>query len=128
MLRILVIEDNRDAADGLARLLEHMGFESQACYTGRHGLECMDHFRPQIVLLGLGMPDMDGYEIAENIRERHGAKQPILVACTGYGRAADRDRTARAGFALHLLKPVSVDQLKATIEQAHRLLLMRDGG
>jgi CheY-like chemotaxis protein len=126
-LRILVIEDNRDAADGLARLFEHMGFISLACYTGQQSLERLDDFGPQVVLLGLGMPDMDGFEIASTIRERYGHKQPFLIACTGYGRAADRDRTAQAGFALHVLKPVLADELKATIEQARSLLFNNDG-
>jgi CheY-like chemotaxis protein len=126
-LRILVIEDNRDAADGLAKLLEHLGFKSLACYTGRESLERLDDFGPQVVLLGLGMPDMDGFEIARTIRERYGPRQPVLVACTGYSRAADRDRTAQAGFTLHVLKPVLTDELKATIEHARSLLFNSDG-
>lgn len=121
-LRILIAEDDHDTANGLARLLTHMGFESRVCYTGLQCLACVEEFQPQIVLLDLGMPEIDGFKVAERIRESASASRPVLVALTGYGRQVDRERTARAGFALHLLKPALAGDIKTAIEQACRLL------
>jgi len=121
-LRILIAEDDHDTAGALARLLSHMGFESRVCYTGLQCLACVEEFQPQIVLLDLGMPEIDGFEVAERIRESASASRPVLVALTGYGRQVDRERTARAGFALHLLKPALAGDIKTAIEQACRLL------
>ena len=121
-LRILVAEDDRDTAEGLTRLLRHMGFEAQACFAGLQCLTTLKDFQPQIVLLDIGMPEIDGYEIAKRIRESLPSNPPVLMALTGYGRPADRERTAQAGFACHLLKPVLASDLKAAIEQARRQL------
>lgn len=121
-LRILVAEDDPDTANGLARLISHMGFESRVCYTGLQCLAWVAEFQPQIVLLDLGMPEIDGFEVAERIRESPPVNRPVLVALTGYGRQVDRERTARAGFALHLLKPALAGDIKRAIEQACRLL------
>lgn len=121
-LRILIAEDDRDTAEGLTLLLRHMGFESRACYTGLQCLACIKDFQPQIVLLDLGMPEIDGFEVAKRIRESNSLNGPVLVALTGYGRQVDRERTAEAGFVQHLLKPVRADEIKLAIEQARRLL------
>jgi CheY-like chemotaxis protein len=121
-LRILIAEDDRDSAEVLTRLLRHMGFESRACYTGLQCLACIKDFQPQIVLLDLGMPEIDGFEVARRIRESNSLNCPVLVALTGYGRQVDRERTAEAGFVQHLLKPVRADEIKLAIEQARRLL------
>jgi CheY-like chemotaxis protein len=121
-LRILVNDDDHDTAEGLMRLLRHMGFDSRACYTGLECLACLEDFKPQIVLLDLCMPEFDGFEVAKRIRESPSLNRPVLIALTGYGRQVDRERTADAGFAVHLLKPALAGDIKAAIEQACRLL------
>jgi two-component system CheB/CheR fusion protein len=121
-LRILVAEDDRDTAEGITRLLTHMGYESQACFSGDQCLASVKDFQPQVMLLDLGMPEIDGFEIARRIRESHPSNSPVLVALTGYGQQADRERTAQAGFISHLLKPVLAQDIKRAIEEATRIL------
>jgi len=105
-LRILVVDDDRDTADSMAMLLRYGKHDAQACYSGKDCLARLDQFRPQVVFLDLGMPGLDGYEVAAQI------KGVVLIALTGYGQAADRQKTREAGFSAHLLKPVTLEQLK----------------
>jgi CheY-like chemotaxis protein len=116
-LRILVADDNRDAAHTLAMLLRLDGHEVRAVHDGVEALAAGDGFEPQLVLLDIGMPLLDGYETARQIQERPWGKHAHLVALTGWGLEADRRRAMAAGFHDHLVKPAEPDALKAVIER-----------
>jgi two-component system CheB/CheR fusion protein len=105
-LRVLVIEDNRDAADMLRRLLQHNGYEATVAYSGDQGIEEAQKTRPQVVLCDIGLPQMDGYAVASALRSNPVTAECILVAITGYGQDEDRKRALNAGFHHHLTKPV----------------------
>jgi len=107
---VLLIEDNTDARQSLRSLLEHEGHRVEEAADGAGGLARAETTRPDIVLVDIGLPGMDGYEVARRIRSQRGAA-PILVAITGYGQADDRRRSLEAGFDAHLTKPVSADHL-----------------
>ena len=108
-LRVLVVDDNRDAADSLALLLEIAGHEARAAYTGREALSLARELRPDVILLDLGMPGMDGYEVASRLRRDPATRGVTLIALTGWGQEADRKRSAEAGFDRHLTKPVAFE-------------------
>src|SRR5262249_16425586 len=107
--RILLVDDNRDAAESLGLLLEMMGHEVHLAHAGDEGLLAMRTFDPGVVLLDIGMPDMDGYEVARRIREEEGSRRALLIAITGWGQDEDRQRARQAGFDHHLTKPVDPD-------------------
>ncbi len=112
--RILVVDDNADAAETLSSLLALDGHSVEVAFAGPQALQTVASFRPHVVLLDIGLPGIDGYEVARRIRESH--PQPIhLVALTGYGQEADRERARMAGFADHLVKPVEYSKLQQTI-------------
>ena len=113
--RILVVDDNRDAADSLGDLLQLLGAEVRVAYDGAAALEALGAFRPSVVLLDLGMPGMDGYEVARRIRAQPGSGDPTLIALTGWGQASDRQRTQEAGFDHHLVKPVDIGAMQAVL-------------
>jgi len=113
--RILVVDDNRDAADTLADLLQMIGADVRVAYDGTAALEAIGAFRPSVVMLDLGMPGMDGYEVARHIRALPGSGDTTLIALTGRGDASDRQRTQEAGFRHHLVKPVGIDALQAVL-------------
>jgi two-component system CheB/CheR fusion protein len=119
--RVLVVEDNQDAADSLAELLRYWGYEVRIARDGIAALEVAREFCPRVILLDLGLPGMDGYEVASLIRRRQRAGSPqVLVATTGYGQETDRQRTRAAGFAHHLTKPVDPDGLLLLLRQIIR--------
>lgn len=103
--RIAVVDDNVDAADLLAELLRAHGHEVEVAYDSGGALAVLDRFDPDVMLLDIGLPDMDGYQLAAEIRRRR-ARPPRLVALTGYSDVSDRERSAAAGFDAHLVKPV----------------------
>jgi signal transduction histidine kinase len=104
--RILVADDNRDAAESLALQLQLAGHEVRTAHDGAEALKVGNAFKPEVVLLDLGMPKMDGYETARQMRRRPWGKQAAIVALTGWAQQQDRERTAAAGFDAHLVKPV----------------------
>jgi CheY-like chemotaxis protein len=110
--RILVVDDNADAATSLSQLLELDGHESQAVYGAVEALERVPEFRPDIVLLDIGLPQMSGYEVARRLRQLEGFSRLTLVALTGYGQREDRERALAAGFDAHLAKPVDLTLLE----------------
>lgn len=110
--RVLVVDDNRDAAESLAMLLGAWNHEVRTVHSGPEALDLSASFRPDVILLDIGLPGMDGYEVARRLRQRPNAKMTLLVALTGYGRAEDRRQSHEAGFDEHLVKPVSVDALE----------------
>ncbi len=103
--RVLVVDDNVDAADGVTLLLEYAGYDTRAVYTGPDALEEAAHFKPAAVILDLGLPNMDGYEVARRLRRDPDQRHVALIALTGYGQASDRQRTQEAGFDHHVVKP-----------------------
>jgi PAS domain S-box-containing protein len=119
-LRVLLIEDNRDAAETLGELLQTWGFEARIALSGLEGVEAAFGFRPDVVLCDLGLPGMDGYQVAARLR-RDGISPPAkLVALTGYGAADDRKRSAEAGFSVHLIKPVDLASLEQLLHELQR--------
>jgi PAS domain S-box-containing protein len=104
--RLLVVDDNRDAADSLAEMLRLQGHEVRVANDGPAGLELLEGYRPEMVFLDIGMPKMDGYEVARRLRRVPGLEHVRLAALTGWGQPEDRRRTAEAGFDHHLVKPV----------------------
>ena len=119
-LRVLVVEDNVDAAQSLAMLLKVSGHQVRTAHTGPTGLEAALDYRPNVVLLDIGLPGMDGYEVAERIRQQPVLQNVMLVAMTGYGQDADRQRSQEVGFNAHLVKPVDfgmVLQILATVSE-----------
>jgi CheY-like chemotaxis protein len=110
-LKILVADDNRDAADTLAMLLEISGHEIRVAYDGQSALSLARIFQPQVAVLDIGMPIMDGYEVARLMRAEPWAGSLVLVAATGWGDAEARTRAAAAGFDKHLTKPVRPKEL-----------------
>ncbi len=116
-VRVLVVDDNSDAADTLAQLLDLLGHRTQVAHSGAEALEAMQDFRPQVVLLDLGMPEMDGYQVAEAIRNNRRFDQPLLAALTGWGGEQDREQTRAAGFDLHLTKPVDLAVIEKLLKE-----------
>jgi PAS domain S-box-containing protein len=116
--RVLVVDDNEDAADTLSVLLEMLGCEIRTAYNGRDALAIAREFQPGVVLLDLGMAEMDGLEVARRLRSAEVREHAILVATTGWGQDEDRRRTSAAGFDHHLTKPVDHDRLIAIIKGA----------
>ena len=113
--RVLVVDDNRDAADTLAALLGILGTEVQVVYDGSSALRAIDAFQPAAVVLDLGMPGMDGYEVARCIRRRSDSSAMTLIALTGWGQDRDRELTHTAGFDHHLIKPVDLRALQSVL-------------
>ena len=110
--RVLVVDDNVDAAESLAMLLAIGGHEVATARDGPTGLERVVAFRPDVMLLDLGMPGMDGYETARRVREMQEGRKLVLVALTGWGQEEDRRRTNEAGFDFHMVKPVDPAALR----------------
>jgi PAS domain S-box-containing protein len=109
--RILVVDDNADAANALAMLLRSDGHEAQAVYSARAAIEAAERLRPEFVLLDLGLPEMDGFEVARQLTARPSLGKVKLIALSGYASEEVRERTAAAGFMHHLAKPTSVEEL-----------------
>ena len=113
--RVLVVDDNHDAADSLGMLLQFLGAEVHVVHDGRAALEAMKSFKPAVVLLDLGMPGMNGLEVARRMREDPEMRGITLVALTGWGQREDRRRTHEAGFDYHLVKPADVGVLQSIL-------------
>jgi signal transduction histidine kinase/CheY-like chemotaxis protein len=115
--RILVVDDNVDAAASLGMLLEVLGAEVRTEHDGPAALATIDSYRPDVVLLDIGMPGMDGFQVAERIRSQPDSKHVLLIALTGWGQEEDRRRTREAGFDHHLVKPADVKTLRNLLTQ-----------
>jgi signal transduction histidine kinase/CheY-like chemotaxis protein len=113
--RILVVEDNQDAAESLSMVLQFLGADVRVARDGPEALEAYESYDPAVVLLDIGMPGMDGYEVARRIRSRHPERRTALVALTGWGQDKDRERAREAGFDRHLVKPVEIDALQVLL-------------
>jgi CheY-like chemotaxis protein/two-component sensor histidine kinase len=109
--RILVVDDNADTASGMARLLELLGHDVAIAYTGPEAIEAAARHRPEFVLLDIGLPGMDGYEVAARLRQEESCRGTVIVAASGYGQDEDRKRSLAAGFDYHLVKPIDQEVL-----------------
>ena len=118
--RLMVIDDNKDAAESMSMLFELWGHEVICAYDGRGALETAAKYRPDAVFLDIGLPGMDGYEIAERLRELPESARTVLVAITGYGQDEDRRRSREAGIDHHLVKPVSPETLHKLLDSLAR--------
>jgi len=117
-LRILVVDDNHDAAQSLSLLLTGEGHTVRLAYNGPMGLEAALTERPQVVLLDIGLPGMDGYAVARAVRQHPDLKKTQLIALSGYGRQVDREQARAAGFNRYLTKPVNYDELQCVLAQS----------
>jgi len=115
-MKVLVVDDNRDAADSCAMLLELSGHHVQTAYTGRRALELAETFRPHALLMDIGLPDFDGYQLAKSIRSSPWGHNILLVAVTGWGREEDRRRAFEAGCDHHLTKPVAAEAVESLFQ------------
>jgi PAS domain S-box-containing protein len=116
-LRVLVVDDNKDAGDTLDLLLQSMGQQVRTVYDGPSAIAVAQAFKPDIVLLDIGMPQMSGYEVASAIRAAQGDPGPVLVAITGWGQESDKARAKEAGFQYHFVKPVNENVLREILTQ-----------
>jgi two-component system CheB/CheR fusion protein len=114
---VLVVDDNRDAADLLGDILSSAGHVPFVTYDGPTALAAAVNVRPAVALLDIGLPVMDGYELAQRLRALPGLERLVLIAVTGYGQEQDRSKTHEAGFDTHLVKPIDPIGLTATLEK-----------
>jgi CheY-like chemotaxis protein len=112
----MVIDDNRDAATTLTMLVEELGGTCRAAYDGESGIREVLHYRPDVVLLDIGMPALDGYETCHRIRRELG-EDVVIVAVTGFGQQEDKEQARQAGFDAHLTKPANPAALQQMLLQ-----------
>ena len=117
MLRVLVVEDYEDSAAILAKLLSLYGCVVEVAADGPSGLQAFQVGQPDVVFLDIGLPKMDGWQVAKRIREQGSAKRPFLIAVTGYGTQADRLRSRAAGIDVHFVKPVDPVELEDLVKR-----------
>ena len=116
-LKVLIVDDNADAAEMLSALMQIIGHSSEVAHDGERALQICAEFRPDVVFLDLGMPGMNGYEVAEHIQAGQSPTKPVLVALTGWGDESDRARTQAAGFQHHLIKPTSLEAVESLLTE-----------
>jgi CheY-like chemotaxis protein/two-component sensor histidine kinase len=122
-LRMLIVDDNRDAADSLAMLMRTTGNEIRTAYDGLEALQAASEFRPEVVLLDIGLPKIDGHEVAQRLRREPWGQRVCLIAVTGWSDESDRARSRAAGFDHHLVKPLDTGllaQLLSSVERSAR--------
>jgi two-component system CheB/CheR fusion protein len=110
-VKVLIVDDNRDAADSLCLLLKMKGYDARAAYSGPDAVAAADQQKPDVVLLDIGMPQMSGYDVVRELRHHTRAPRPRVYALTAYTQVSDRIAAKQAGFDGHLPKPVDLDQL-----------------
>jgi two-component system CheB/CheR fusion protein len=120
--RILIVDDNVDAAVALASLLKKYGHDVLEVHDGTEAIKAFEGFRPEIVLLDIGMPGMNGLEVARRLRQRNRSPRVLIIAITGWGKTEDEAVSREAGFDLHLVKPVEEAELLKAVG-SHSLLL-----
>ncbi len=116
--RVLIVDDTHDAAETLAMLARHLGHRVELCFSGPTCLECLDEFHPDVVLLDLGMPLMDGFDVCRAIRRRTECRNVIVIACTSFDRRDEGERAVAAGFSHFLQKPVPLRVLDEALRRA----------
>ena len=114
---VLVVDDNEDSADSLREMLNAAGYRASSAYTGRAALDAVAEDKPDVALLDIGLPDIDGYEVCRRIRSQSGMHQPVLIAVTGWGQERDKERASASGFNGHLTKPADPATLLAMLRE-----------
>ena len=114
-VRVLVVDDNQDAADSLAELLGALGYEASVAYDPAQAIAAASVSMPQVAILDIGLPGMDGFELAGRLRALPHGAAVTLIALSGYGRADDKARSSAAGFNAHLVKPVNLGDLQTAL-------------
>jgi CheY-like chemotaxis protein len=114
--RVLLIDDNMDAAESLAQLLSLSGHDARTAIDGATGLRAAVEFKPEVIFCDLGLPGISGYEVAKALRALPDGREIVLVALTGYGQPSDREKTAQAGFDAHLVKPVDPSVIESFLD------------
>jgi CheY-like chemotaxis protein len=117
--RILVVDDNCDAADSLAMILQIRGNDTRTAYDGLAALDVAAAFRPDVVLLDIGMPKLNGYDTARRLRTQPWGRNITLIALTGWGQDEDRQQSQAAGFNFHLVKPIEPAALEKLLAELH---------
>lgn len=125
-LRILIVEDDADAADCTAMLMRLVGHDARIANSGEDALQIAPDYQPDAVLLDLGLPGLNGLEVAQTLREQAKTRRPFLIAVTGFGRELDRERSRAAGIDLHLTKPVNTEQLEQILTRFQQLFDTRE--
>jgi CheY-like chemotaxis protein len=120
-LRVLIVDDNVDAGDSMSMILEAAQHEVRTARDGEEALELVRTFQPQVVMLDIGMPKMNGYQVARHIRQQPWGHNMVLIACTGWGQPDDRRRSQDAGFDHHLVKPVNAREILQLLGRIHEL-------
>ena len=113
--RVLIVDDNRDAAESLAMLLDIAGHATHVAHDGLAAIEAAEAFRPQVVLLDIGLPKLSGHDAARRIRQQPWGRDMLLVALTGWGQDDDRRKSMETGFDHHLVKPIDLESLNAVL-------------
>jgi CheY-like chemotaxis protein len=119
--RVLVVDDNRDSAESIAVLLRLCGNDVRTTHDGRLAVEIALAYRPDVILLDIGLPKMNGLEVCRHLRLDPNMQKVLIVAMTGYGQEEDRLRSQKAGFDVHLVKPVDLQQLYEMLARPHLL-------
>ena len=114
---MLLVDDNGDALEMLADLVREKGYEVEVSLDGPTALTVLDRFTPSVMVLDIGLPVMDGYELARQVRARPEHRRTMLIALTGYGQESDRDLAHKAGFDRHMVKPVQLSRLLSEVEE-----------
>lgn len=115
-LRILIVEDNQDSADSLKMLLEALGYDAHLVYDGEAAVRAAAALRPDVILMDIGLPGLNGYDAARQIRAQSAGTRVLIVALTGWGQEADRLRSAEAGIDHHLVKPLDLAVLEQILD------------
>jgi two-component system, OmpR family, response regulator len=123
MLQVLVVEDDEDTASSLAMLLRLYGYEVEVAADGSSALRAVQVSPPDVVLLDIGLPKMDGWAVARHIRKQTGWKRPLLVAISGYGAETDQRRSQEVGMDLHLVKPVAPETLVRVLARFESIVI-----
>jgi CheY-like chemotaxis protein len=126
-LRILIVDDNADAAELLGEWLRTLGHTTRIAFDGPRALESAAQFQPHLALLDLGLPVMDGFEVARALKEVRGLGAISLIAVTGYGQELDRQRTRAAGFEEHLVKPIDLERLRDWLRERRQPAAAAEG-
>jgi CheY-like chemotaxis protein len=114
--RILVVDDNSDAAESIAVFMRIEGHEVKTVTDAMQALSCIEVFAPQVAIIDIGLPGMNGYELATSIRANKALRTPVMIALTGYGQAEDFDRSREAGFDHHFVKPADLKSIQNAID------------
>jgi CheY-like chemotaxis protein len=113
---VLVVDDNRDAANSLAMVVRLKGHRVRQAYNGADAIAIAQEQKPDIILLDIGLPRMNGYAVVEHLRKQPETRDALIIAVTGYGQPSDRVRSKQAGFDLHWLKPIDSDLLLGLLD------------